>query len=107
MELSFTEEALDAIAQLAMERETGARGLRAIMVSAGYCYSMLVYNTTQYTITHCILLFIMWENHSFILYFYTIIFWSRPKAEPPRTSVGMVRSPRASLLKQLLNENPN
>lgn len=30
--LSFTQEALDAIAQLAMERKTGARGLRAIMV---------------------------------------------------------------------------
>ncbi|CAH1953796.1 unnamed protein product [Acanthoscelides obtectus] len=32
-ELSFTDEALDAIAQLAMERKTGARGLRAIMES--------------------------------------------------------------------------
>jgi ATP-dependent Clp protease ATP-binding subunit ClpX len=30
-ELSFTSEALQAIAQLAMERQTGARGLRAIM----------------------------------------------------------------------------
>lgn len=31
--LTFTMEALDAIAKLAMERKTGARGLRAIMVS--------------------------------------------------------------------------
>jgi ATP-dependent Clp protease ATP-binding subunit ClpX len=31
-ELSFTSDALQAIAQLAMERQTGARGLRAIMV---------------------------------------------------------------------------
>jgi ATP-dependent protease HslVU (ClpYQ) ATPase subunit len=31
-ELTFTPEALDAIASLAMERKTGARGLRAIMV---------------------------------------------------------------------------
>uniref|UniRef100_A0A182J0Q8 Uncharacterized protein n=1 Tax=Anopheles atroparvus TaxID=41427 RepID=A0A182J0Q8_ANOAO len=31
VELSFTEEALTQIAQLAMERQTGARGLRAIM----------------------------------------------------------------------------
>lgn len=31
-ELTFTSEALHAIAQLAMERQTGARGLRAIMV---------------------------------------------------------------------------
>lgn len=30
--LTFTEEALDGIAKLAMERKTGARGLRAIMV---------------------------------------------------------------------------
>lgn len=33
MELTFTPEALDAIASLAMERKTGARGLRAIMES--------------------------------------------------------------------------
>lgn len=32
-ELSFTPEALTAIASLAMERKTGARGLRAIMVN--------------------------------------------------------------------------
>lgn len=32
-ELTFTPEALKAIAQLAMERKTGARGLRAILVS--------------------------------------------------------------------------
>lgn len=32
VELSFTTEALNAIAKLAMERQTGARGLRAIMV---------------------------------------------------------------------------
>lgn len=32
VELSFTSEALQAIAKLAMERQTGARGLRAIMV---------------------------------------------------------------------------
>lgn len=32
-DLSFTPEALCAIAGLAMERKTGARGLRAIMVS--------------------------------------------------------------------------
>lgn len=33
VELGFTKEAMDAISQLAMERKTGARGLRAIMVS--------------------------------------------------------------------------
>lgn len=32
VELSFTTEALNAIAKQAMERQTGARGLRAIMV---------------------------------------------------------------------------
>lgn len=32
-ELTFTPEALKAIAQLAMERKTGARGLRAILVN--------------------------------------------------------------------------
>lgn len=34
VDLSFSEEALGAIATLAMERQTGARGLRAIMVRA-------------------------------------------------------------------------
>lgn len=33
VELSFTPEAMDAISQQAMERKTGARGLRSIMVS--------------------------------------------------------------------------
>lgn len=33
VDLTFTKEALVAIAQQAMERQTGARGLRAIMVS--------------------------------------------------------------------------
>lgn len=33
VELTFSSEALKAIAKLAMERQTGARGLRAIMVS--------------------------------------------------------------------------
>lgn len=33
VDLSFTAEALDAIAALAMERKTGARGLRAILES--------------------------------------------------------------------------
>lgn len=32
-ELNFSPESLEAIAKLAMERKTGARGLRAIMVS--------------------------------------------------------------------------
>lgn len=32
VDLSFSTDALKAIAQLAMERQTGARGLRAIMV---------------------------------------------------------------------------
>lgn len=32
VDLTFTDEALAAIANLAMERQTGARGLRAIMV---------------------------------------------------------------------------
>lgn len=32
VDLSFTSEALQAIAKQAMERQTGARGLRAIMV---------------------------------------------------------------------------
>lgn len=35
VDLSFSEEALGAIATLAQERQTGARGLRAIMVSLG------------------------------------------------------------------------
>jgi ATP-dependent Clp protease ATP-binding subunit ClpX len=34
VELEFTEEALTAAAQLALERETGARGLRAIIEGA-------------------------------------------------------------------------
>ena len=33
MRLTFTEEAMRAIAKLAVERKTGARGLRAIMES--------------------------------------------------------------------------
>lgn len=33
VDLTFSKEALTAIAKLAMERQTGARGLRAIMVS--------------------------------------------------------------------------
>lgn len=33
VDLSFSPDALHAIAHLAMERQTGARGLRAIMVS--------------------------------------------------------------------------
>lgn len=33
VELLFTEEALRAIAKLALEKKTGARGLRAIVVS--------------------------------------------------------------------------
>ncbi|KAJ8884027.1 hypothetical protein PR048_015884 [Dryococelus australis] len=33
VDLSFSSEALNAIARLAIERKTGARGLRAIMVS--------------------------------------------------------------------------
>lgn len=32
VDLTFTEDALGSIAKLAMERQTGARGLRAIMV---------------------------------------------------------------------------
>jgi len=35
VDLNFTEEALKKIAKLAMERKTGARGLRAIMVTKG------------------------------------------------------------------------
>lgn len=34
-ELTFSDEALRAVAALAMERKTGARGLRAIMVRSG------------------------------------------------------------------------
>lgn len=33
VDLTFTENAIKAIAKLAMERQTGARGLRSIMVS--------------------------------------------------------------------------
>lgn len=33
VDLTFSEDALGAIAQLAMERQTGARGLRSILVS--------------------------------------------------------------------------
>ena len=32
VDLSFTDESIKCIAKLAMERQTGARGLRAIMV---------------------------------------------------------------------------
>lgn len=34
VDLTFTENAIKAIAKLAMERQTGARGLRSIMVSS-------------------------------------------------------------------------
>lgn len=34
VDLTFTDNAIKAIAKLAMERQTGARGLRSIMVSA-------------------------------------------------------------------------
>ena len=34
VELEFSEDAMDAIAELALERNTGARGLRAILESA-------------------------------------------------------------------------
>lgn len=42
-DLSFTPEALCAIAGLAMERKTGARGLRAIMVDIQSKMSYFVY----------------------------------------------------------------
>lgn len=35
-ELGFTPDSLKAIARLAMERKTGARGLRAIMVNSNF-----------------------------------------------------------------------
>ena len=35
-ELKFTDEALKAIAQKAMEKQTGARGLRSVVVSCNY-----------------------------------------------------------------------
>lgn len=42
VDLTFTNEALQAIAELAMERQTGARGLRAIMVRmTGSCVFFL------------------------------------------------------------------
>lgn len=41
-ELTFAPDALRAIARLAMERKTGARGLRAIMVRI--LFSMLIFN---------------------------------------------------------------
>ena len=34
VELEFSQEALDAVAELALERNTGARGLRAILENA-------------------------------------------------------------------------
>lgn len=34
VELAFTPDAMEAIAHMAMERKTGARGLRSIMVSS-------------------------------------------------------------------------
>lgn len=40
VELTFSQEALTAIAKLAMERQTGARGLRAIMV----CFVILFFS---------------------------------------------------------------
>lgn len=40
VDLTFSPDALKAIAQQAMERKTGARGLRAIMVS--YCDGLLL-----------------------------------------------------------------
>nr|CAD7196809.1 unnamed protein product [Timema douglasi] len=42
VDLTFSSEALRAIAQLAMERKTGARGLRAIMVSFRRLYESLL-----------------------------------------------------------------
>jgi ATP-dependent Clp protease ATP-binding subunit ClpX len=42
VELSFSQEALTAIAKLAMERQTGARGLRAIMVCCIFSSVLLV-----------------------------------------------------------------
>lgn len=41
-DLSFTPEALCAIAGLAMERKTGARGLRAIMVCFKYDFIFIL-----------------------------------------------------------------
>lgn len=38
VELTFTSEALTAIAAQAMERQTGARGLRAIMVKTSFIH---------------------------------------------------------------------
>lgn len=43
VDLTFSDEALGAIATLAMERQTGARGLRSILVGLtqgrGHCYN--------------------------------------------------------------------
>lgn len=44
--LTFTPDALDAIAKLAMERKTGARGLRAIMVSFYINFILLLQSYT-------------------------------------------------------------
>lgn len=41
--LEVTPEAIRAIAGLAMERKTGARGLRAIMVSVNIYTNLLIY----------------------------------------------------------------
>lgn len=47
VDLTFTEDAVKSIAQLAMERHTGARGLRSIMVSSQTWQSLLAFLTFE------------------------------------------------------------
>lgn len=48
--LKFSDEALTAIAKLAMERQTGARGLRSILVSIRIFLSFTTYFQNQFFI---------------------------------------------------------
>jgi len=55
-DLALTPSALKAIAELALERKTGARGLRSIMVrlwlTKNRCYLVVFITTTNATLFH-------------------------------------------------------
>lgn len=48
VDLTFTDEALAAIAKLAMERQTGARGLRAILVTTQKFHLSSLMHSTRF-----------------------------------------------------------
>lgn len=60
VELSFTDDALSAIAKMAMERQTGARGLKAIMVCFFAIHLFFPFLTRSF-IQESLLLDIMFE----------------------------------------------